>query len=179
MNILNKIISIATVLFFLLSCSGSDAPRVDAKPEKSFQADSLTIRDSDAVKKIRGQVLYMPIYSNIPCRGEKTLYDLSAFIAVHNTDLHNSIRLTKVLFFNNDGKLVSDFLAKQITLGPMAATNYYVSKTDKSGTGANFLIEWMSDTPVSEPLIESVMVDCETNRGVSFLSRGKVVREIK
>jgi len=40
-------------------------------------------------------------------------------------------------------------------------------------------VEWMADTPVSEPLIESVMLNLEGNRGISFLSKGKVIREIR
>jgi hypothetical protein len=178
-NRLRDILFIMIGFFLMSSCSGnSEAPPAVPKVVPAFQADSLTIKDSDSVKKIRGQVLYVPIYSNIPCRADR-LYDLSAFIAIHNTDVHNSIRVTKVLYFNNDGKLVSDFLKREIPLAPMGATNFHVPKQDKSGTGANFLVEWRSDAQVSEPLIESVMMDCETHRGISFLSRGKIIREIR
>jgi hypothetical protein len=177
-NKLKRFLLILSVSAFLVSCSEGNAPPSTSKPDKTFQADSLTIKDADSVKKVRGQVLYVPIYSNIPCRADR-LYDLSAFIAIHNTDVHNSIRITKVLYFNNDGKLVSDFLKSEISLGPMGATNFHIPKQDKSGTGANFLVEWRSDTTVSEPLIESVMMDCETHKGISFLSKGKVIREIK
>jgi hypothetical protein len=176
----NEILFIMICLVFMSSCSGNnEAPPATSKAAPAFQADSLTIKDSDGVKKVWGQVLYVPIYSNIPCKGEKHLMDLSAFIAIHNTDLHNAIRLTKVLYFNNDGELVSNFLTKEIILRPMASTNYHIPQKDQSGTGANFLIEWRSDTLVSEPLIESVMIDCEPHSGISFLSRGKIIREIR
>lgn len=173
-----RILLILSAFAFLVSCSEGNVPSSVPKTDKAFQADSLTIKESDSVKKVRGQVLYVPIYSNIPCRGDR-LYDLSAFIAIHNTDVHNSIRITKVLYFNNDGKLVSDFLTRELSLGPMGATNFHIPKQDKSGTGANFLVEWRSDAPASEPLIESVMLDCETHKGMSFLSKGKVIREIR
>lgn len=175
---LRMILAVIYAFAFFISCSESKTPPGMPKTDKSFQSDSLTIKDSDSVKKVRGQVLYVPIYSNIPCRSDR-LYDLSAFIAIHNTDVNNSMRVTKVLYFNNDGKLVSDFLKSEIPLGPMGATNFHVPKQDKSGTGANFLVEWHSDVPVSEPLIESVMMDCETHKGMSFLSKGKVIREIR
>lgn len=178
MEILNRILLITAVFAFLIACSEGGKQAGAPATDKTFQADSLTIKDSDAVKKVRGQVLYVPIYSNIPCRPDR-LYDLSAFIAIHNTDLHSSIRITRVLYFNNDGKLVSDFLKNELSLGPMGATNFHVPKQDRSGTGANFLVEWRSDAQVSEPLIESVMMDCETHKGMSFLSKGKVIREIR
>jgi len=176
----SEILFIMICLVSMSACSGNnESPPAALKTAPTFQTDSLTIKDSDSVKKVRGQVLYVPIYSNIPCRGEKLFVDLSAFIAIHNTDLHNAIRLTKVLYFNNDGELVSDFLTKETILRPMASTNYHIPKKDQSGTGANFLIEWRSDTLVSEPLIESVMMDCDTHRGMSFLSKGKIIREIR
>ena len=52
-----------------------------------------------------------------------------------------------------------------------------VPRTDQSGTGANFLVEWISEKPVTEPLVESVMKDLGGNLGLSFLSHGKVIRE--
>lgn len=174
-KLLLSIFSIA----YLVACSGGgEVPPVEKKAATTFKADILTIKEYGNAKRVRGQVLYVPIYSNIPCRGTKLLYDLSAFIAVHNTDLHGSIRVTKVLFFDNDGKLVNDFLKSESTLGPMGAMNFHIPRQDKSGTGANFLVEWRSENPVSEPLVESVMLDCETHKGMSFVSRGKVIREV-
>jgi len=143
-----------------------------------FSVDHLTIKDSD-VNKVKGQVLYVPIYSNIPCRDNRRLFDLSAFLAIHNTDVKNSIRVTRVLYFDNDGKLVKEFTTQERILGPLGATTFFIPKSDQSGTGANFLIEWISDVAVTEPLVESVMVNCETNYGLSFLSKGKVIREMK
>ena len=171
----------ALLTVLLCACSGSESPK--AQPSKSansaarFDVEQLTIKDSDK-DKLRGQVLYVPIYSNVPYREKKEHLDLSAFIAIHNTDLKYPVRITKVLYFDNDGRMVRNFLPKEISLGPMAATNFYIPENDKSGTGANFLVEWLSDAPVSEPLIESVMISI-TGRGISFLSKGKVIRELR
>ncbi|MBN2282688.1 MAG: DUF3124 domain-containing protein [Deltaproteobacteria bacterium] len=41
-----------------------------------------------------------------------------------------------------------------------------------------FIVEWMAHQPVNEPLIESVMKDLSGNSGMSFLSTGRVIREI-
>ena len=149
----------------------------DTHPPETFNAETLKIPDG-GVRKVRGQVLYMPIYSNIPYT-EKKNYDLSAFLAVHNTDLSHKIKITKVTLFNTDGMVVKNFISGDQLLNPFATAIFTIPKEDQSGTGANFLVEWIADQPVNEPLIESVMKDLSGNLGVSFLSPGKVIREIQ
>ncbi len=175
---MKKISAIALVIAALLSCACSrqEPAETGTKQTGNFNADTLQIKDSDT-NKVKGQVVYVPIYSNIPY-SEKKLIDVSAFMAIHNTDLGHSIRITKVLYFNNDGFLVKTFSKSEIVLGPMGATNFFIPKSDQSGTGANFLVEWIADQPVSEPLIESIMLS-EPNMTFSILSKGKVVREMK
>lgn len=128
---------------------------------------------------LTGQLLYMPVYSNIPYHiVGVSVFDMSALVAIHNTDLNNQIKITKALYFDTNGKPVFDFLSEgEVVLGPLATRDFYVPYEDKSGTGANFLIEWVSDTRVSEPLVESVTISLKPNQSVAFLSRGKVIRE--
>jgi hypothetical protein len=170
-------IAVISLIFFLCACSGKETPPAGEKKGGDFRPDTFKVEDA-GVTKIRGQVLYVPIYSNIPYIAGKK-FDLSAFIAIHNTDPRNVIKITKVLYFDNDGKLVKEFVNAEHPLPPLGATNFFIPQEDKSGTGANFLVEWISETPVSEPLIESIMLNLEGNRGISFLSKGKVIREIK
>ncbi|MFA6413127.1 MAG: DUF3124 domain-containing protein [Syntrophales bacterium] len=172
-----KVFLILLTVISLASCTGKESPPGDGKTGQTFNPEVLKVVDA-GINKVRGQVLYVPVYSNIPDRENKR-FDLSAFIAIHNTDLKNLIKITKVLYFNNDGKLVKDFLAAENSLGPLAATNFYIPQSDASGTGANFLVEWLADTPVSEPLVESVMLNLEGNKGISFLSKGRVIREVR
>lgn len=145
----------------------------------SFDRNTLILKDDSEKKKIRGQVLYIPIYSNVPYHKQSKQFDLSAFVAIHNTDLKYPIRITQVLFFDNNGKPVANYLPKQISVQPLGATNFFIPERDQSGTGANFLVEWVADSPVNEPLIESVMLGLTHGQGVSFSSTGRVIREIK
>jgi hypothetical protein len=168
---------IILTMISLSSCTGKESPPVEGKSDRTFNPGVFKVAEA-GTNKVRGQVLYVPIYSNIPDRDNKR-FDLSAFLAIHNTDLNNPIKITKVLYFNNDGKLVKEFIDADHPLAPLAATNYYIPQSDTSGTGANFLVEWMADVPVNEPLIESVMLNLEGNKGISFLSKGKVIREAK
>ncbi len=176
-NSLLKFFLILLTIISLSSCTGKESPPSDGTAGQTFNPEVLKVADA-GINKVRGQVLYVPIYSNIPDRENKR-FDLSAFIAIHNTDLKNRIKITKVLYFNNDGKLVKDFLAAEHSLSPLAAMNFHVPQSDTSGTGANFLVEWLADTPVSEPLVESVMLNLEGNKGISFLSKGRVIREVR
>ncbi len=172
-----RAIAVLALIFSVAACSGKEAPPLSDKAGGAFRHEELRVVDSET-GKVRGQVLYVPIYSNIPYIENKK-FDLSAFIAIHNTDLKIPIKVTKVLYFDNDGRLVKEFVEAEQVLPPLGATSFFIPQTDKSGTGANFLVEWISETPVSEPLIESIMLNLEGNRGISFLSKGKVIREIK
>lgn len=129
-------------------------------------------------KMIRGQLLYLPVYSNIPYQIDTVKFDMSAFIAIHNTDLTKSIRLTKVLYFDQEGRMVRDYIKNQnIRISPLATKDFYVPYEDQSGTGANFLIEWIADTLVNEPLIESITTCLKPNNTVAVLSQGKIIKE--
>jgi hypothetical protein len=171
------------VIGVFLLLSGSCTGKKDAVPvlnnHTRFNPELLIVKDNENIRKVHGQVLYLPIYSNVPYLDHGNVYDLSAFVAIHNTDFHSSIRILKVLYFDNDGKLVSNYLEKEYVLNPLGATNFFVPEKDKSGTGANFIVEWISDSLVSEPLIESVMIGLSGGQGVSFSSLGRVVRELK
>ncbi len=169
------IVVLLLTAFVFASCKEQES-RTESPRPTVFNPETLKIPDGGG-RKIRGQVLYMPIYSNIPY-SEKRHYDLSAFLAIHNTDLKNRIKITRVDFFNTDGKVVNQFIAADQWLDPLATAIFTIPQKDQSGTGANFLVEWMADQPVNEPLIESIMKDLSGNLGLSFLSTGRVIREM-
>lgn len=166
-------------VLILFACSEKESKKDLPQIPPKFDANTLIVKENNNTKKVRGQVLYLPIYSNIPYFEHGKKYDLSAFVAIHNTDFENAITITKVLFLNNDGKLIENYLLKDSIISPLGATNFFVPERDQSGTGANFLIEWVSDTLVNEPLIESVIVGLTDGQGISFLSNGKILRELK
>lgn len=172
-----------SLLFFLslvlLSCNGSKER--SALNSKTTDFDhSILNPDLLPTKLISGQLLYLPVYSNIPYEIDTVKFDMSAFIAIHNTDLLNTIKLTKVLYFNQEGKLVNDYLKnKNLKIAPLATKDFYVPYEDQSGTGANFLIEWIADTLVTEPLIESITTCLKPNNTVAVLSQGKIIKEKK
>ncbi len=175
------IINIGIILLLIsgFACKNKEKHIVELETHSKFDTNSMIIKENNSFKKVKGQVLYIPIYSNISQIKNINDYNLSAIVSIHNTDFSRNLKLTKVLFFNNEGLLVSDYLKKDTTLLPLAAINFFVPYEDKSGTGANFIIEWVSDSLINEPLIESVMLNLVHGQGVSFTSTGKIIRELK
>jgi hypothetical protein len=42
--------------------------------------------------------------------------------------------------------------------------------------GANFIVEWVASTEVSEPIVEAIMIGTDFQQGISFTSPGKVIK---
>jgi hypothetical protein len=175
---LNSVLTGCAVVLFL-GCVPQEIKHESPRVTAGFDPKSLLVKDDSTARKVRGQVLYLPVYSNIPYFEENRSFNLNAFVAVHNTDLSHKLTITRVLFFDNDGNLVSNYLTKDVILQPLGATNFFVPERDKSGTGANFIVEWVAETNISEPLIESVMIGLTGGQGVSFSSVGRIIRESK
>lgn len=174
-----KLLMRIAFLLGLVSCHTQPNTSVLVQSEASFSPDSLVIMADTSVKKISGQVWYFPVYLQIPYLKDTKFYTLSAFIAIHNTDFYHPISISRVLLFNNDGKMIQNFISKPVVLNPLAASHFFVPENSSLGTGANFILEWTSNHPVTEPLIESVMTGLQNNQGVTFSSTGRIVRERK
>lgn len=153
MKAITFLLSLILVFLVIISCKKEKAGLNPSQAKISFKPTELVVSDKNS-KKIRGQVLYLPVYSNIPYHDETQVYNLSAFITIHNTDFFSSVTITRVLFYNNDGVLINTFLDSVKVLPPLAATIFFIPEHDKSGTGANFIIEWISDSLVTEPFCD-------------------------
>ena len=169
-------LSIIVLVLLITGCMNREKGKNNSGALKDFDSATLVIKDSDTAGKVRGQVLYLPAYSNIPGPEKDQMFRMSSFVAIHNCDLGNDIKITKVSFFDNNGKLIAECLKADTVLKPLAAVNFHVAGQDKNGTGANFIVEWISGLPVTQPLIESVMVGYTSGQGVSFISPGRVIR---
>ena len=60
----------------------------------------------------------------------------------------------------------------------MATAEVVIRQSQLSGdTGANLIVEWRSDAPVTPPVVETVMVSISGNLGLAFSSRAVVLDE--
>ena len=63
-------------------------------------------------------------------------------------------------------------------LNALVSTRYIITEDNKAGgSGANFIVAWKSDQKVNPPIIEAVMIGTHSGQGISFLSRGQVIKE--
>lgn len=133
---------------------------------------------SSEVRLLKGQTVYAPAYSHIYHGDREQPFFLAVTLSIRNTNPDHSITLTKVDYYDSDGKLLRNYLDKEVKLGAMASTRYIINVSDKSGgSGANFIVRWKSDEMVTEPIIETVMISTNTQQGISFTSRGQAIKE--
>ena len=121
-----------------------------------------------------GQTLYLPIYSHIwhgevNSKGQpmKTLVSIS--VSIRNTDPVKSIRIAFAQYFDTDGKKLREYVPSPKIIGPMGTYELFIPRRDDTGgSGANFLIPWKSDAPVSPPIVEGFHANLLVGRSIAF-----------
>lgn len=179
---LNKSLSscfllICLVLFGCNSSQNLDNQQLNVTNNNNpINTESVSL--SESFKAITGQIIYVPIYSNIYHSNQQRSHNLGITVTFHNIDLDNSIMIKSVKYYDSEGNLIDDYLTSPVTLKPLASTNFYIEDNDtRGGVGGNFLIEWVADKKVAKPIAESVMVSTASTQGISFTSQGRVVKE--
>jgi hypothetical protein len=156
----------------LIGCTSEMVSQPPSSPPGSSQIVAL-----EELRIVSGQTVYVPAYSEIYFGNERTL-DLAITLSVRNTDFNHPIILTSVRYYDTHGQLVREYLPQPNRLGPMASTDFFVAEHDDTGgTGANFIVEWVAEEPVYEPVIEALMLTTVTNQGISFISPGRVISQ--
>ncbi|WP_404306970.1 DUF3124 domain-containing protein [Neorhodopirellula lusitana] len=124
-----------------------------------------------------GQRLYVPAYSHI-YHQEGDPYLLTVTLNIRNTDMDNEIVVTSVRYFDTGGKELRSLLTKPLLLSKLAATEFVIARDDKSGgSGSSFIVEWQAGSEVSQPIVETVMVDTSSTQGISFTASAVVLSE--
>jgi hypothetical protein len=159
---------------FLMGCGASGATQ---STPSSADDEAILIQDLDITS---GQTIYVPAYSEIYyASGGRTL-ELAVTLSIHNTDFDHSIIITSVRYFDTQGELVREYLTQPQRLGPMASTDYFVDAGEQTGgVGTNFIVEWVSEQPVYEPVVEALMLTTAGTQGLSFTSPGRVIKQLK
>jgi len=133
---------------------------------------------AEDIKLSSGQTVYVSIYSHIYSGLKARPFDLAAILSIRNTNPNNSITLTSVKYYDSDGKLLKEYLSDPLQLKALVSTRYIITEGDKAGgSGANFIVVWKSDRKLNPPIIEAVMIGTHSGQGISFVSRGQVIKE--
>ena len=128
-----------------------------------------------------GQLLYLPIYSHIwhgdvDSSGKPAKTLVSILVSIRNTDPAKSIRLTSAQYFDTDGRKIKEYVAAQTTIKPMGTYEIFVPRGDDTGgSGANFVVAWRSDSPVSLPLVEGVHANLPAARSIAFITTARPI----
>ena len=128
--------------------------------------------------RARGQLLYVPVYSEVPYGDKRFTLNLTATLSVRNLDQKTSITLRRVEYFSSAGSLVRSYLKQAAVLKPMASTEFIVRESDRSGgISASFLVEWETEASALPPFVEAVMVNSTYNQGIAFNSPARVIEK--
>lgn len=152
-----------------ISSNSSTQQQQTPLPTVNFAPDKVAI----------GQTVYVPIYSHIyHFNSQGHRMNLSATLSIRNTDLNHPLILTSVRYYDTEGRLLRQDVERPVALKPMASTSFFVAADDTSGgAGANFIVEWVAEIPISAPVIEAVMINSSAGQGISFLSPGRVIKQ--
>lgn len=173
------------VLLLLLAtgCGSSDQGASDSPAGwRTAGGEGVALLPAEVVslKPVRGQVVYVPIYSHVYFSDGRRSLNLTALLSVRNTDRRASIVIKRIDYHGSGGKLIQKKLEAPVRLGPLAVTEVVIPERDMAGgSGASFLVEWVAEQEVSEPVIESVMIGTTGAQGISFVSPGRVVERLE
>lgn len=167
----------AIVAISLTSCSALTKPLNQSSLQN--RESPLQVVTVDPTKVVMGQTVYVPIYSHIyHFNSQDQVVNLSATLSVRNTDSTHSIILTSVRYYDTEGQLIRQDIDRPVALKPLASTSFFVAADDtRGGAGANFMVEWVGEKKVTEPVIEAVMISTSSAQGISFVSPGRVLQQ--
>lgn len=130
-------------------------------PPSAYEApvlENYSVGDVDVTSLPVRQLVYVPVYSHVYFQGGAP-FPLETTLSIRNTDPDQAVFLSSVQYFDTSGKLTRTYLDQSIRLAPLQTIEFLVERRDSSGgSGANFLVEWLSDHDGEKPLIEAVMV---------------------
>ena len=130
------------------------------------------------VNSVRGQTLYVPVYSEIPYGDRDQTLDLTVTLSIRNIDRKIAVMLRKVDYYNTKGELVRAYAQEPRVLPPLATVEFVIKASDRSGgISAGFIVEWESEHLCVPPAVEAVMISTASTQGISFSSQARVVEE--
>ena len=155
------------------------AYRYGGEPTHSTASERLQPPPADPATSTGGTTVYIPVYSSVylGVSNRARTVQLAATVSVRNTSSQHPITLQWVRYYDSSGKHVRDYLEKPSALPPLGSVEFVIQRADAAGgPGANFLVRWDGPANVDEPLMEAVMFGQDGSAGVSFTSRGRVVK---
>jgi hypothetical protein len=99
------------------------------------------------------RVAYVPV--NLPAKTKHEKKKVKLILKIRNTSISDSLYLSKVEYYDQQGKLISKDLDSARLVMPMATHEVHVKNPEPKTVIDNFIVQWMSTGPV-QPLIQVV-----------------------
>ena len=134
-------------------------------------------RAGSEILRSAGQTIYVPIYSHIYSGLKGRPFNLAATLSIRNTDPKHSITLVAVTYYDSEGRLVREYINEPLEMKALVSNRFIILEGDKTGgSGSNFIVKWRAAQKVNSPIIEGVMIGTHSGQGISFVSRGQIIK---
>jgi hypothetical protein len=169
---------IITLLLSVTSCQSSKVGQETGIFQGSYILEEN--QSGNNVKYLSGEIVYVPVYPTAFYSKDFKTYDLIATLNIRNTSLENSIRINKIEYYNTNGNLIKTYIENEsIILKPLQTVQLIIQDDNKnSDKGSDVIVEWASESAVSSPIVEATMVSASGQVGLSFITTGKVIKQL-
>lgn len=165
-----------TMLVLVIAFKGS----VDRFEKKLRYQPPLSASGSEgrmSTRLAKKQTLYVPVYSHVYIH-DGVPFRLTATLSIRNTDAANPLFVESVRYYDSAGKLLRQYLDQPLEIAPHATSEFLVEERDTlGGSGANFVVEWATENPLTQPVVEAVMIGASSQQGISFVCPAVVISE--
>ena len=165
---------LSLIVFGLLLISCLDQENPDSAT-KDLMSEEVEGPEMDEDSTAFSDIIYVPIYSDIYIDQANQNNLLTATLSIRNTSFTDTLTISRIDYYNGEGKLVRGYIKKPFKLNPMSTANYTIPKLDREGgAGANFIVSLKSNSSRIRPLIQAVMIGQYSNK--AFDSQQTVIR---
>ena len=177
-------VALMGLVLVMLSACAAQTPATSPAPAQSAaqrfgDRPGISVLAAAPGNPVQGQTIYVPVYSEIFDSEADRGFQLTVTLSLRNTDRNRPIVIDTLDYYNSGGDRILSYLDQPIQLGPLASTEVVVARTNiTGGAGANFIVQWQAADPVSDPVVEAVMISTASQQGMSFVSPGHVVDEL-
>lgn len=121
---------------------------------------------------------YVPAYSNIYYKTEKTYIYCTVILSIRNTSLTEDIYINDVDYYDSYGVKLESLVKKTNKVRPLETREFIIDfKDQKGGSGANFIVSYGAKHELKDlPIIESVTIGHHGNNGFTFTSNSQVIQ---
>ncbi|AZQ64317.1 DUF3124 domain-containing protein [Flammeovirga pectinis] len=146
---------------------------------RSEEKDNNYISDSDLPSLNFKEKYYVSAYSDLYYQQGNTKFHCTVVLSLRNISLEDTLYFTDIKYYDSKGKLVRDYIKKNLVLKPLESAEYIVEQQEKEGgVGANFIVEYgTKNTPKNKALIEAINIGNFGRYGFSFKSDAVLINE--